>query len=115
MAIIEEFSHLMELDESGITIFADAEAMAEQIREWFDTPEGTVADLPGWGHNLIQFKHEPLDVNMEVMMEMKITVKLPRDIPGIILKGIRVEAVEIDKCHVFINFGYGEFTGEVSL
>ena len=102
---------------SDVEKFQDAEAMAERIREWLDTPEGTMAHHPSWGHNLLQFKHDPLSEygNLDVLIEMEIAVKLPIDIEDIILVGVDVKILDIDLCRVDIWHQFGKTTTEVSL
>lgn len=114
--IIEELDHLMDVAPTvGLVRYTDGDAMNDRIAEWFETPEGTVADLPAWGHNLVIFKHEPLDDNLEVAVSMAITRKLPVDIENLIITGIALEALEIDLCIVRIRHMLGEYAGEVRL
>ncbi len=45
---IEEFDHLLELNPATeIKTYDDEDALADRIMEWLETPQGTVADLPG--------------------------------------------------------------------
>lgn len=108
---------LLSAPESDIKRFDDGEAMAERIREWLDTPEGTMAHHPSWGHNLSQFKHDPLCAggNLEVLIEMAIARKLPVDVQGLILKGVNVVVKEIDLCRVEILHQFGAQSEEVNL
>jgi phage baseplate assembly protein W len=112
---IEEFEWLMEIDETGIAVVSDADAMSSRIQEWFCTPQGTVADLPTWGHNLTQYKHEPLGSDLEVMVAMSITEKMPMDVKNLQMRNIAIEFQEIDFCYVVIDFAIGVFEGEVTI
>ena len=96
MAQIEEYSFIMELDESGVITVPDEHAMQERIYEWLATPEGTVADKPGWGHRLSRLKFEPSGPDTNVMAEMLIAEKLSLDIKDMVLKGVLVDFKEID-------------------
>lgn len=113
---IEEFDHLLELNPATeIKTYDDEDALADRIMEWLETPQGTVADLPGWGHNLIAMKHEPLGVNLDVMAEMSIAMKMPRDIDSLIIDSVSVEFVEIDLCHITIKHRLGVFEEKIEL
>jgi hypothetical protein len=114
MAIIEEYHHLIELDpRTSITQFQDGEAMNDRIKEWFETPEGTVADLPAWGHNLLQFKHEPLSPSLSVMVKTAILRKMPVDIRNLFIIKIAVEFKEIDLCYTNIVHRMGTYVDGV--
>jgi len=115
MAEIEEYSFLMDIDESGLERMSDQQAMEERIREWLATPEGTVADKPGWGHRLSRLKFEPSGPDTNVMAEMLIAEKLSLDIKDMVLKGVLVDFKEIDLMYVVIDFGFGAFEGDVKL
>jgi hypothetical protein len=87
--------------------FEDGDAINERIIEWLETPEGTVADIPSWGHNLLGFKHDPQGKQLEILMEMSIAQKLTKDIRDINLRGIRIEYLDIDMFLVMIIHQYG--------
>lgn len=74
-----------------------------------------MADLPGLGHNLAQFKHEPLDVSLEIRVAMAITKKLPKDIDNLIIQNIALVFLEIDLCVVRIVHSLGEYQEEVTI
>lgn len=112
---IEEFDHLLRGDLTGIARYENSTALDDRIQEWLETPEGTVADMPWWGNNLSALKHEPIGVNLQVIAEMRIARKLPVDVKNIDVRGIRVEAVEIDLIRVIIQYQLGTFVGEVML
>jgi len=114
MAQIEEFSFLLEMDESGILkISDDAGAMQERINEWLATPQGTVADMPGWGHQLSRLKFEPPSPDLSVMAEMLIAEKLSLDVKDMVLRGVLVEFDAIDLMRVTVDYGYGIVTIEM--
>lgn len=104
MSIITEYEHLMALAaDEGLQKLYDVEALYDRITEWFQTPEGTIADLPAWGHNLSPFKHDPTTgLYIEVMLEMAILKKLPRDVKNLEIVALRVDYPEIDLCKVTI-------------
>ena len=64
--------------------FTDADAMNERIKDWLETPEGTVAHYPSWGTNLEGFKFDPLSKDLDVLIEMAIARKLPQDVDDIV-------------------------------
>jgi len=112
--LIEELQHLIKLNpDTGVERLVDGPAMDDRIREWFETPEGTVADLPSWGHNLTQFKHSPMTTSLEVVVKISIRKKMPIDIRNLIITQIAVEFREIDLFHVAISHKIGTYAGEV--
>jgi len=115
MAGIEELEHLMVMDDSGVSVHTDEAALNERLREWFETPMGTVADLPSWGHPLLMLKFEPPGVNLNIMAEMLITEKLPRDISSLQLRSVSVEFDEIDLLRVNIDYALGTLQESVTL
>lgn len=102
---------------NDIARFADAEGMAERIREWLETPEGTVAHYPSWGHNLTPFKHDPLSegCGIEILIEMAIARKLPLDIDDIHLMGVNVTILDVDMFALEILHQFGQEREEVQL
>ena len=115
MALIEEFDHLMGVDNAGISQYTDEAALSERLREWLETPVGTVADMPGWGHPLSVLKFEPTGVNLNIMAEMLITEKLLRDIANLQLASVAVAFAEIDLLTVNIDFALGALQENVTL
>lgn len=112
--IIEELEHLMALNpDTGIERLVDGPAMDDRIKEWFETPEGTVADLPGWGHNLSRYKHDPITPTLGVLVKTSILKKMPTDIRNLIITGIAVRFVEVDLFHVAVSHKIGTYVGEV--
>jgi len=97
--------------------FSDGDAMSERIREWLDTPEGTMAHYQAWGHNLTPFRHDPLSKggDLDVLMEMAIARKLPIDVEGIILQGVNVVVMDIDLCRIEILHQFGFQAEEIRL
>jgi len=113
---IEEFDRLLELNPTTeIKKYDDEDALQDRISEWLETPQGTLADLPGWGHNLIALKHEPQGVNLDVMAEMSITIKMPQDIENLIIQSVSVEFGEIDLCQIIIRHRLGMFEEKIQL
>ena len=113
--ILEEISHLLELSlspQDALAHYWGPDALNDRIQEWFETPEGTVADFPSWGNNLEPFKHEPLSVHLAVVMEAKIIPKLSQDC-GLPVSGIRVDFLDIDRCRIQIQYSGGLFDSEV--
>ena len=112
---IEELDHLFMMDDTGITAYDDESALNERIREWFETPQGSVADLPAWGHNLSRLKFEPPGVSLNVMARLNIMEKMPHDIENLQIQNVGLEFIEIDYLVVNIDYGLGIFQGEVTL
>jgi len=113
---IEEFDHLLELNPTTeIKKYDDEDALQERIFEWLETPQGSLADLPGWGHNLIALKHEPQGVTLGVIAEMSIMAKMPRDIENLSIVGVDIEFAEIDLFHIVIRHNLGIFEEKIEL
>lgn len=108
-----EIDYLMSLDESGVILYEDdAEAMANNIKEWMDTPRGHVFGNPAWGNNFAAYKHEPHNETTAVGLESMILVGLPRDIYGVQIYSIwcAPDETEIDKYNVEIITNAGAVT-----
>jgi hypothetical protein len=115
-SIIEEFDHLLELSpNTEFKHYEDENALQDRIYEWLETPQGTIADLPAWGNNLGALKHEPQGINLEVMAEMNIAVKMPRDIENLIIVGVNVDFIEMDLCKIVIQHRLGVFEETIEL
>ena len=113
--MLEELDHLMELSispQDALARYEGPDALNDRIEEWFETPEGTIADLPFWGNMLWMFQHEPPSVHLEVFMEAKIIKKLSSDC-GVPINGIRIDFLDIDSCRVQILYKGGFFDSEV--
>jgi hypothetical protein len=113
---IEEFDHLLELNPTTeVRKYGNEDAMQDRIFEWLETPQGTLADLPEWGHNLMVLKHEPQSINLNVVAEMSIMTKMPQDIENLIIQGVSVEFTEIDLCRITIMHRIGIFEEKIAL
>ncbi len=115
MNIIEEIDYMLGTDEGGLKTLSDEEALYNRILHWFDTPIGSIADNPSWGHPLLMLQHEPGGPDFEVMAEMLIMEKLPKDIKNLIVIGFRVEFLEIDLFNVVIEHQLDVFNETISL
>lgn len=107
--------HIKSSIDEDVSSYGDEDALSERLLEWFETPVGTLADLPSWGHNLKGFKFDPLNLSLDVAIEIAIIEKLPRDIADLVFVGIRVEALEIDLCKIVILHQFGETVTELKL
>lgn len=114
--LIKEANHLIASSaDEDVAKYVGEDAMGDRVQEWLETPEGTMANHPSWGHNLTQFKHDPLSPDLAILMELAIVAKLPRDIPDIILLGIDVTNLDIDLCRVVIRHQFGYSATNVNL
>ena len=112
---IKEANHLFASSPSeDVEKYEDESALADRVEEWLETPQGTMAHHPAWGHNLGQFKHDPLSRDLPVLMEMAIAEKLPIDISDIVLLGIDVDFLDIDLCKVVIRHQFGYTAKEMN-
>ena len=108
---INEADHLFRSSPGeDIKRYEGENSFSDRIEEWFETPMGTMAHHPSWGHNLAQFKHDPQSRDLPILMEMAVAEKLPIDIADIVLKGISVTYLDIDLCKIVVlhQFGYNE-------
>lgn len=113
---IREAHHLIEsAPDEDVKRLSNESALSDRIFEWLETPEGTVADLPGWGNNLIAFKHDPDSPYLPIQMEMAIAAKLPKDIADLVMLGVSVKFIEIDLCRIVILHQFGNTTKELTL
>lgn len=115
MAIFDASYTMTSAAEADIRKYEDGTAMSERIREWLDTPEGTVAHDPSWGHNLIPFKFEPQSNDLAIQIEMSITRKLPLDVEDIEIKSVEVTFLEKDMIKLVIVHQFGADSLEVTL
>jgi hypothetical protein len=116
MTIIQEYDRNIELSPTNaIQVYEDAEAMEQRIFEWFETPEGTMADKPEWGHNLGALKHEPPGDDLNAVAEMLIVEKMPKDIKDLVISGVKVSFTELDVCQITIAHSLGGFEQEINL
>ena len=86
-----------------------------ELPNGWDTPEGTVADMPSWGHPFYMFKHEPESDDLNVMAEMALYEKLTADIKDLDLRGLSICFSEIDRMDVAIKLGEGILKKQVEL
>ncbi|MCC8380447.1 hypothetical protein [Xenorhabdus sp. PB30.3] len=112
---MEELNHLLNVNSTGLAVSLDGKALNNNIEEWFANAEHTIADNPAWGHNLGVFQFCAQTEDDAVMLEMAIVEKSPRDVQGVVIKGIRVTFPDIDLCRIAIAHQYGLFTNNVSL
>lgn len=94
----------------GLSTMREGAAIDNRISEWLETPEGTVADRPAWGHNLSHFWFDPLGVDRDVSMELAIFDKITRDIRDIAIRAVQVSAEEIDLVTIKIVHNYGTYS-----
>ncbi|WP_270820497.1 hypothetical protein [Aeromonas sp. Y311-2] len=114
--MMTEIDYLMQLDESGVQLREQEDAMINNVAEWMDTPIGSVYGRPGWGNRFISFKHEPPGEDLEVAIENMIVTDLPRDVRGVVVRGIRCEynQREIDICSVTIVTNFGTLSTQLN-
>lgn len=114
--ILIEADHMMASgSETEIEVYYNEPGLADRIYEWLETPMGTVANDPAWGNNLAPFKFDPQSQHLEVLMEMAIASKLPRDVRGLKMVGVAVDFLEIDLCRVVIRHQFGDTVKELTL
>lgn len=101
--------------DSDVKRRTNIDAISERILEWLETPQGSLADLPHWGHNLSNFKHDTGYRDIAVGIELTIVEKLPKDVEGIILNGVGVEEKDIDLYEIYILHQLGVTTAELNL
>jgi hypothetical protein len=115
MSTFNELDHFLNVNESGIQEHIDADALGNRLSEWLATPEGTVADNPGWGHNLRPFWHDPESPLLTLQLEMAIVRKLPRDVRDITIRRVGVAFLAKDHCIVEIHHTLGRSQMEITL
>lgn len=116
MAEIFDADRMMQTGtDADVERFCDGDALSERIREWLETPQGTLADLPSWGHNLTAFKHEPQGHSLEVAIELAIVTKLEQDIEDLDVTGVLVEYLDIDLFRLTIKHTFGGTQTEMQL
>lgn len=112
---MQELNHLLDVDQEGLEVSKEGRALNNNISEWFDNPEHTIADNPAWGHNLRPFQFISQTENDAVMMEMAIIEKLPVDVKGLHIRAIRVTFPEIDLFNIEIQHQYGGYQFKLPL
>jgi hypothetical protein len=107
-----EINHSL-LIEGGELLTHDADAVLEKINFWLDTPAGEVWGRPEWGNRHNQFKHEPTSTDtssLEIAIENVTIRDLERDLPGVLVLGIRVSMLSIDNVQMTINTNFGQLS-----
>jgi len=110
MSVIREYNWEIGLSPSeGIKTHDDSDAMNQRILEWLNTPTGTVADHPSWGHPLNIYKHDPTSPNLSIIASMAIRKKIIQDIEDLVVGRVYAEFSEIDMMHITIEHANGIF------
>lgn len=95
-----EIDFLLELGPSGVVVVDGDDASLEQLREWLNTPEGSVFGRPGWGHPLEQYRHEPPSTSTARAIENSILIKLVVDLPDQVISRILCEPAGKDTYYI---------------
>ena len=114
-ATIQELDFLLDIASDGIKSYVDFEALANNMHEWFLTPQGSIASFPSWGNMLSKFHFHPQGTALSVMVESEIVRKMPVDVYGLVIRAISVVFLEIDLCNIKIDCGIGVFEDVVRL
>lgn len=109
MTQIREIDYLLRLDEQGVIVYEDDNALGNQLNEWFDTPQTSIYGKPSWGHELNQFKHEPPNEDLQVSVENVIIKGILRDLPHIRISAIVATTPTIDSYSITMNTQFGLF------
>lgn len=118
MGLIEEANYMLQsASDEDIERFSDGDGMSERIREWLDTPEGSLLHDPSWGHNLTPFKHDPLSSggDIETLIQMALVRKMPIDIDDLQIVAVKVEVTDIDMFTLSVIHEFGNDILEVRL
>ncbi len=91
-----EISHLLEIEDGELVVFDEQTSEGEQVRFWLNTPQGQVWGKPWWGHPYDEYRHEPLDENLQVLLSMKTLSAMRRDLPHISIQNIQVQKLDAD-------------------
>lgn len=113
---MNEVDYLLNLNESGVVVYDNYSAAINNVKEWLDTPEGSVWGRPYWGNNLDQFKHEDTNSKITaVQIEFSILQGLARDLPFLQISSIWCEPHPeiIDRYLVTIGLNDGIVEKEV--
>ncbi|MGL5294179.1 MAG: hypothetical protein ACRC9V_10515, partial [Aeromonas sp.] len=106
----DEIDYLMGIDESGIIVHeSGSAALLNNVTEWMATPVGHVFGRPAWGNRFAAFRHSPPSEALEIAIENMIVTDLPRDVVGVVVRGVRCSASadEIDMYFVQIETNLG--------
>lgn len=111
-----EIDYLLETDAAGVKTYdsADGGVLEHIVREWLDTPLGSVWGQPHYGHRFIQFRHQPQGSDLEVAIELSIVSKLPKD-TDLTPSFVRAEFLDIDLVNVIIGIKDIEIEKRVTL
>ncbi|MAD46097.1 MAG: hypothetical protein CMH98_13935 [Oceanospirillaceae bacterium] len=109
-----ELDYRIALTEHGVAEHLNEEAVNNLIHEWIRTPVGTDPERPWYGNYLKRFSHEPWTSNIATMAQMSLAGKIRQDlnIPEIVIKSIKIEAIEMDAMMITIPHSAGVYTGE---
>ncbi|WP_147200788.1 hypothetical protein [Pantoea sp. CCBC3-3-1] len=112
---MKEIDYLMTLGTNGLKEYSsELESKGAMLREWLDTPVGSIYGLPGWGNILGQFKHEPTEqAHVQVSIESRLLQKLSEDLPELKITGIDYSEREIDFAQLTIKLPEGTINEEV--
>ncbi|MCV6588690.1 MAG: hypothetical protein OIF57_06635 [Marinobacterium sp.] len=114
-AKFSEIDYLLRVRPDGITHVGGMDGLNNRISDWLDTPEGTVADNPGWGSPLRAFLHEPQSPALEIEIQMKLVQKIRRDVRDVTVRAVSVQFVSIDLIKIVIFHNLGVFEKDTQL
>ena len=111
-----EIDYLMTLTSTGLRTYdTPLEAKAAMLKEWIDTPMGSIYGRPGWGNILSEFKHDPIGSDhVQVAIESKLLQKLAEDLPSLKINGISLIGQEFDLAIISIRLPEGTISSGVS-
>lgn len=113
---MKEIDYLMTLGTNGLKEYSgELESKAAMLREWLDTPVGSIYGMPSWGNILAQFKHDPTNqVHVQVTIESRLLQKLSQDLPDLKITGIGYSEREIDWAQLTVKLPEGTINEEVA-
>lgn len=101
-----ELSYLLELGDTGVTSYDGDDAIIEQVKEWLDTPQGSVYGRPSYGHDLIRFQHEPPNSTyVAIGIEFSVVEGISRDLPNVKVSSIFCHPSDEDTDKYEISIG----------
>lgn len=105
---IQTIDYLFSLDEQGVIVHTGGNVVLNDLREWLDTPRGSVMGRPSWGNELEKFKHENMNDDLAVSVENSIARGLTRDLQHLAASSsVSVKNTEFDKYEVTISTPWG--------
>lgn len=113
---MREIDYLMEMNESGVIVHDDDKSQINQLKEWLDTPQGSIWGNPTWGNTCADFTHEPTHSSLTaVNIEFALLDGIERDLPHIQISDIWCEPhpEEIDRYQITIGTPQGTITNKV--